>query len=50
MSLIIETDIKDILNRIEQRFDKIDQRFDKIDQRLEVIQIKIVCANDNIGI
>jgi archaellum component FlaC len=38
MSLIIETDIKDVLNKIEQRFDKIDQRFDKIDQRLEVIQ------------
>ena len=38
MSLIIETDIKDILNKLDQRLDKIDQRFDKIDQRLEGIQ------------
>jgi archaellum component FlaC len=38
MSLIIETDLKDILNKIDQRLDKIDQRFDKVDQRLEGIQ------------
>jgi archaellum component FlaC len=35
MSLIIETDIKDILNKLDQRIDKIDQRFDKIDQRFD---------------
>jgi archaellum component FlaC len=38
MSLIIETDIKDILNKLDQRFDKLDQRIDKIDQRLEGLQ------------
>ncbi len=37
MSLIIETDIKDVLNKLEQRFDKIDQRFDKLDQRFDKI-------------
>jgi archaellum component FlaC len=38
MSLIVETELKDILNKLDQRLDKIDQRFDKIDQRLEGIQ------------
>lgn len=38
MSLIVETDLKDILGKIDQRLDKIDQRFDKVDQRLEGIQ------------
>jgi predicted nuclease with TOPRIM domain len=35
MSITIETDLKDILNRLEQRFDKIDQRFDQLDRKLE---------------
>jgi archaellum component FlaC len=35
MSVTIETDLRDILNKLDQRFDKIDQRFDKMEQRFE---------------
>ena len=31
MSIQIELDLKEVLERIEKRFDKIDERFDKID-------------------
>jgi prefoldin subunit 5 len=33
----IETDLKDILDKIDQRLDRMDQRFDRIEQKLEVL-------------
>ena len=35
--VIIETDLKDILDRIDKRLDRIDDRFDRIEQKLEVL-------------
>ena len=35
MSIQIESDLKEILERIEKRFDKVDEKFDKVDQRFE---------------
>ncbi|NJL53567.1 MAG: hemolytic enterotoxin [Hydrococcus sp. SU_1_0] len=52
MSISIESDLKEILTKIDNRLDKIDQRFekletkiddrfDKVDQRFEKIETKI---------
>ena len=35
MAIQIESDLKEILERIEKRFDKVDEKFDKVDQRFE---------------
>jgi chaperonin cofactor prefoldin len=35
--VIIETDLKDILDRIDKRLDRIDDRFDRIDDRFDRI-------------
>jgi ABC-type phosphate transport system auxiliary subunit len=42
MSLIIETDIKEILNKLDQRFEKMDQRYERIDQSLNDIKLSQV--------
>jgi chaperonin cofactor prefoldin len=34
---MIETDLKDILAKFDQRFDRLEQRLDRIDQKLEVL-------------
>jgi prefoldin subunit 5 len=34
MPINIETDLRDILNKLDQRFDKIDQRFERMEQSL----------------
>ncbi len=41
MSIQIESDLKEILERIEKRFDKIDERFDKVDERFEKLDNKV---------
>ncbi|NJL51261.1 MAG: hypothetical protein HC930_01820 [Hydrococcus sp. SU_1_0] len=45
MSISIESDLKEILTKIDNRLDKIDQRFEKletkIDDRFEKIETKI---------
>ena len=33
----IETDLKEIFAKFDQRFDRLEQRLDRIDQRLEVL-------------
>jgi chromosome segregation ATPase len=45
MSVIIETDLRDILNKLEQRFDKIDLKLEDIlknvtDLKIDVIEVK----------
>ena len=37
MSIQIESDLKEILERFEKRFDKIDEKFEKIDKKFEKI-------------
>ncbi len=37
--ITIETDLKDILTRFEQRFDRLDQKFEKIDERLNRLEM-----------
>ncbi len=41
MAIIVETDLKDILAKLDQKIDKLDQRFDKIDQRFDKIDQRI---------
>ena len=38
---VIQTDIADILNRLNQRFDKLDERFNKIDERFDKIDERL---------
>jgi archaellum component FlaC len=42
MSLIIETDLKDILNKLDQRIDRIDQRLEGIQKDVTDIKINVV--------
>ena len=35
--VIIETDLKDILDRIDKRLDRMDDRFSRIEQKLEAL-------------
>jgi archaellum component FlaC len=42
MTVSIDQDLKDILNKIDQKFEKLDQRFDKIDQKFENLQKDII--------
>ena len=42
MSLIIETDIKEILNKIDQRMDKIDQRLEVVQKDVNDIKLNVV--------
>jgi uncharacterized coiled-coil DUF342 family protein len=37
----VETDLRDILNTINERFDKLDARFDKINERFEKTDEKL---------
>ena len=39
MSVTIESDLKEILERFEQRFDKLEQKLDKIDERLNRLEV-----------
>ena len=34
MSMMIETDLKDVLNQLGQRFDRLEQKLDKIESDL----------------
>jgi hypothetical protein len=36
-SVIIETDLKDILDKIDKRLGRMDSRFDRIEQKLEAL-------------
>lgn len=42
MSLIIETDLKEILNRLDQRIDRIDQRLEGIQKDVTDIKLNVV--------
>lgn len=42
MSLIIETDLKEILNKLDQRIDRIDQRLEGIQKDVTDIKINVV--------
>ena len=55
MSVQIETDLKEILTRFEQRFDKLDQKLDKlaenatdINLRLTKVETKLDAATEDI--
>ena len=41
MSIQIESDLKDILERIEKRFDKVDEKFEKLDNKIDQLDNKI---------
>jgi t-SNARE complex subunit (syntaxin) len=41
MTISIEQDLKDVLNKIEQKFDKIEQKFDKIEQKFDKMDGKM---------
>jgi predicted nucleic acid-binding Zn-ribbon protein len=42
MSLIIETDLKEILNKLDQRIDRIDQRLEGIQKDVTDINLNVV--------
>ena len=48
MSIQIESDLKEILERIEKRFDKVDEKFEKLDGRFEKLDNKIDQLDDKI--
>jgi chromosome segregation ATPase len=55
MSIQIESDLKEILTRFEQRFDKLDQKLDKlsdnttdINMRLTKVETKLDAATEDI--
>ena len=48
MSIQIESDLKEILERIEKRFDKIDERFEKLDNKVDERFEKLDNKVDNI--
>jgi predicted nucleic acid-binding Zn-ribbon protein len=48
MSLIIETDPKEILNKLDQRIDRIDQRLEGIQKDVTDIKINVVKIEDDI--
>jgi chromosome segregation ATPase len=55
MSVQIESDLKEILTRFEQRFDKLDQKLDKLNDnttdinlRLTKVETKLDVATENI--
>ena len=39
MPMMIETDLKDVLNKLDQRFDRLDQKLDKIDSDLTDLKV-----------
>ena len=39
MSIQVESDLKDILNKFDQKLDKLDSRLDKIDDRLTKLEV-----------
>ena len=41
MSIQIESDLKEILERIEKRFDKVDEKFEKLDNKIDQLDDKI---------
>ena len=41
MAIQIESDLKEILERIEKRFDKVDEKFEKLDNKIEQLDNKI---------
>ncbi len=41
MSIQIESDLKEILERIEKRFDKVDEKFEKLDNKIDQLDNKI---------
>ena len=42
MSLIIETDLKEILNKLDQRIDRIDQKLEGIQKDVTDIKLNVV--------
>jgi len=36
---VIQTDIAELLNKLDRRFDKLDDRLDKIDERLNRLEV-----------
>ncbi|MFM1843712.1 MAG: hypothetical protein RLZZ490_2455 [Cyanobacteriota bacterium] len=39
MSVMIETELKDALNKLDQRFDRLDQKLDKIESDLTDLKV-----------
>lgn len=39
MSMMIETDLKDVLNQLGQRFDRLEQKLDKIESDLTDLKV-----------
>ena len=39
MSMMIETDLKDVLNKLGQRFDRLEQKLDKIESNLTDLKV-----------
>lgn len=49
MSNIIETDLKDILSKFDQRFDRLEQRLDRIETDLTTIKIDVATIKVEMG-
>jgi chromosome segregation ATPase len=41
MSIQIESDLKEILNRIEKRFDKVDEKFEELGKTVNDINVRL---------
>ena len=48
MAIQIESDLKEILERIEKRFDKVDEKFAKLDERFDKIDERFQKLDDKI--
>jgi cell division septum initiation protein DivIVA len=46
MSIQIESDLKEFLDRIEKRFDRVDEKFEKLNDKIDLLDNKV----DNINL
>lgn len=49
MALTTETDILNLLKKLDERFDKIDRRFDKVDERFNKVDERFNKVEQNIN-
>jgi len=48
MSVMIETELKDVLNKLDQRFDRLDQTLDKIESDLTVLKVDMTTVKKDL--
>jgi archaellum component FlaC len=49
MATTIETDLKEVLARLDQRFDRLDQRLDKIDNDLTDLKVDMATVKTELS-